>query len=128
MRKGLVIFLLVFHITGQLFLPCGNFCYIEQIPELFLDFKEANNSDSFFEFVQEQFIEHYYAAEEENEARPVPFHEACTAVMPVLAFHANIDIIPVSKEKDKPLTTYILKEYWVNCKTIFHPPKAFQVA
>jgi O-phosphoseryl-tRNA(Cys) synthetase len=64
-KKLFVILWLSFYTLGQVFLPQGNFAYIEQIPRLYADFCHTNHSTNVIDFINEQFLE--FGFEDKNE-------------------------------------------------------------
>jgi len=128
LKKAISIFLLFFYVSAQCFLPKGNFAYIEQIPHLYVDFCEANNTKDVFEFLEEQFFEIGFDESEadepfEKESKPVPFHEPCGQTP--LAFIQSIEtkLITFPEKMNAHNFIYILKEHWVHASSIYHPPK-----
>jgi hypothetical protein len=105
----------------------GNFAYIEQIPILYADFCEINDTDDVFEFMEEQFCEFTFAGEEdepfEKEAKPVPFHSTSMQVFVAFVEPVNTEFIHTEKTKRHNFI-YILKEYWVDASSVYHPPKS----
>ena len=128
MKKIVVILLLSFYCTGSLFLPRGNFAYIEQIPQLYSDFCTANNNTDFFEFLEEQFFEFeiFEGADEpyEKENKPVPFYALSSQLIMAMPIFQSTEISIHHTEKTKATFIYTLKDYWVYPTSIFHPPKA----
>ena len=131
MKNFFVILSLVFYATGQIFLPQGNFAYIEQIPHLYTDFCETNGSNDVCEFIQEQFLEFEFAFDlkneniplEENESKPVPFHTPCGQIPLALVQSIETELITFPEKINTHYFTYILKEHWVHAASIYHPPK-----
>ena len=127
MKKVTSIFLLIFYICTQFFLPKGNFAYIEQIPVLYADFCRVNNTKDVFEFLKEQFFELGFDDDEtdepfEKEAKPVPFH--APSIQTFVAFPGSESAGFIALETINPHSfIYILKEHWVHASSIYHPPK-----
>ena len=128
MKKTISIFLLAFYVFAQVCLPKGNFAYIEQIPVLYTDFCQANDTKDVFEFLEEQFFELGIDEDEagepfEKEAKPVPFH--ALNIQTFIAFSEPERTQFLNIETTNPHNfIYILKEYWVDASSIYHPPKS----
>lgn len=126
MKRTLSIFLLTFYVSAQCFLPMGNFVYIEQIPALYADFCQTNNTDDVFEFVEEQFFELGLPESDEDirdkEPKPVPFQTPSVQFFVAFAEPINVEFIHTEETK-KHHSIYILKEYWVDTSSVYHPPK-----
>lgn len=130
MQKAIYISLLSYYLAGQLFLPFGNFAYLQQMPKLYHDFEKVNGHSGVFDFVSEQFFDYDgifgFDDSQKNTAdkddQPVPFH--AVTVAPLLA------IVPLRQTekiilKETPLiihTEYLLKDYFTIPRFIFHPP------
>lgn len=129
MKKLVVILSLTFYTLGQIFLPQGNFAYIEQIPRLYNDFCHTNNSTDVFDFINEQFLEFGFDDEdknepiEDNEAKSVPFHSPCEQVPSALVISVNTEFIALPEKQTTHNFTYLLKEHWVDASSVYHPPK-----
>lgn len=106
----------------------GNFAYIEQIPALYADFCKTNDTNDVFEFLEEQFCEFTFAEDGEEEpfekeAKPVPFHS--TSVQFFIAFVEPVNTEFIYTEETKRHNfIYILREYWVDASSVYHPPKS----
>ena len=128
MKKSISILLLGFYVSAQCFLPMGNFAYIEQIPALYADFCQTNDTDDTFEFLEEQFFEFSFVGEEgedepaEKETKPVPFHATSAQVFMAFVELVNTEFIHTEETKRHNFI-YILKEYWVDASSVYHPPK-----
>ncbi|HTA62981.1 MAG TPA: hypothetical protein VK835_11015 [Bacteroidia bacterium] len=129
MKKFFVILSLSFYTLGQIFLPQGNFAYIEQIPRLYKDFCHTNQTANVIDFINEQFLEFAIGndeqdePQEENEAKSVPFYTPCEQVPLALVISASSDFIALSEKETHHNFTYLLKEHWVHASSIYHPPK-----
>ena len=127
MKKYFIILSLTFYILGQVFLPQGNFAYIEQIPRLYSDFCNTNNSSNLFDFINEQFLEFGFDEKnepvEDNEAKSVPFHSPCEQVPLALIISINTDFVALPEKQTAHNFTYLLKEHWVDASSVYHPPK-----
>lgn len=135
MKKFFVIAILTFYTLGQVFLPKGNFAYIEQLPNLYADFCKTNPTANIFDFFDEQFLDTAFGAYEddekepyeENDAKSVPFHTVYQEVPLVVVQSTNTDLKNFPQTKSQHNSIYILKDYWVHTSSIYHPPKT-QVA
>lgn len=128
MKKFFVILSLVFYTLGQVFLPQGNFAYIEQIPRLYTDFCHTNNSADVFDFINEQFLEFGFEDKnepvEEDETKSVPFYTPCEQVPLALVISVNTEFMALPEKETKHNFTYLLKEHWVDASSVYHPPKS----
>jgi hypothetical protein len=127
-KKVFVILSLSFYTLGQVFLPQGNFAYIEQIPRLYKDFCHTNQTTNVIDFINEQFLEFAVGDEqdepqEENEAKSVPFHSPCEQVPLALVISAYTNFVALPEKEAHHNFTYLLKEHWVHASSIYHPPK-----
>lgn len=127
MNKVVSIFLLFFYISAQCFLPKGNFAYIELIPALYSDFCKTNNTKDVFEFLDEQFFEFPFTEEDEDEpfekdSKPVPFQTPSIQTFVAFSEPTNTEFLSI-EEKTSNNFIYILKEYWVDGASVYHPPK-----
>ncbi len=127
MKKSISILLLTFYVSAQCFLPMGNFAYIEQIPTLYTDFCKTNDKEDVFEFLEEQFFEFTFAEEDEDEpfekeTKPVPFHATSVQIFMAFVEPVNIEFIHTEETKHHNFI-YILKEYWIDASSVYHPPK-----
>ncbi|MHB8260582.1 MAG: hypothetical protein ACYDCN_02635 [Bacteroidia bacterium] len=127
MKRLVSIFLVFFYILAQVFLPKGNFSYIEQIPVLYADFCKTNGTNDIFEFFEEQFFEFEFAENDadepfEKETKSVPFHAPC--VQTFVAFYETKSLEFLNLEETNSHNfIYILKEHWTDAPSIYHPPK-----
>src|SRR6185437_6004034 len=129
MKRVFVILSLTFYTLGQIFLPQGNFAYIEQIPRLYTDFCHTNNSADVLEFINEQFLEFAFDDEDKNEpidedeTKSVPFHSPCEQVPLALVISSNTEFIALPEKQTTHNFAYLLKEHWVHASPVYHPPK-----
>jgi len=117
----------VFYISAQCFLPKGNFAYIEQIPHLYIDFCEANNTKDVFEFLEEQFLEIGFDENDadepyEKESKSVPFHTPSAHSFVAFLSEQTTEFSNTETTRTHHFI-YILKEHWVHAPSIYHPPK-----
>lgn len=126
-KKFFVILSLIFYTLGQIFLPQGNFAYIEQIPRLYSDFCHTNNSVDVIDFINEQFLEFGFDEKnepiEDNEAKSVPFHSPCEQVPLALVISVSTEFIALPEKQTTHNFRYLLKEHWVHASSVYHPPK-----
>ena len=129
MKKVFVILSLTFYTLGQIFLPQGNFAYIEQLPRLYSDFCHTNNSADVLDFIDEQFLDFGFddkspnAPLEDDEAKSVPFHSPCEQVPLALVINSNTEFTALPEKQTAHNFTYLLKEHWVHATSVYHPPK-----
>ena len=129
MKRFFVILSLTFYTLGQIFLPQGNFAYIEQIPRLYADFCHSNNSADVLDFINEQFLEFAFDDEDKNapleddEAKSVPFYSPCEQVPLALVISSNTEFTALPEKQTTHNFTYLLKEHWVHASSVYHPPK-----
>ena len=113
---------------AQVFLPQGNFAYIEQIPDLYADFCKTNNTNDVFEFMEEEFFELSYEEfeadepHEEGAPKPVPFHAPNAQMFVTFSEPEQTEFI--NTETIHPHNfIYILKEHWVYTPSVYRPPE-----
>lgn len=118
-----------YYLAGQLFLPFGNFAYLQQIPKLYHDFEKINGHSGVIDFVSEQFFDYdgifglddsqKNAADKDDQ--PVPFHAVTVAPLLAIVTSQQTETLLL---KETPLihTEYILKDYFTIPRSIFHPP------
>ena len=129
MKKIFVIISLTFYTLGQIFLPQGNFAYIEQIPRLYVDFCHTNHSADVIDFIDEQFLEFGFDDEdkdepvEENDAKSVPFHSPCEQVPLALVISVSTELTALPEKETTHNFVYLLKDHWVHASSVYHPPK-----
>ncbi|HKC69159.1 MAG TPA: hypothetical protein VKG26_13065 [Bacteroidia bacterium] len=127
MKKLFVILWLSFYTLGQVFLPQGNFAYIEQIPRLYADFCHTNHSTNVIDFINEQFLEFGFEDKneplEEDEAKSVPFYSPCAQAPIALVNLVGNEFTPLPEKQNNHNSVYLLKDYWVHASPVYHPPK-----
>lgn len=113
-----------------MFLPFGNFAYLQQVPKLYHDFEKINGHSGVFDFVSEQFFDYdgIFGLDDskqnpaDKDDQPVPFHAVTVAPLSAIVTPPQTGKI-VLKETPVILTTdYILKKSFTITHSIFHPP------
>lgn len=134
MKQPLAFVLLLYYLFGQIFLPEGNFAYIEQIPDLYRQFALLNQENNPGEFFEEEFLDmdRFLGDNDdddpfEEEAQQVPFH-----ALPFnsISFYLSSEIIhlnDLTEGKNGFPPFYLLSDYCVDQAPIFHPPKSMSV-
>jgi hypothetical protein len=133
MKQSWTVALLVYYLFGQIFLPEGNFAYVEQIPDLYRQFALVNQENDPEEFFEEEFfdMDRFFGADDddpfEKEAQQVPFHPLPAGS---ITFYLACDAIRLNDPAEEknifppfPLAT----EYCVDQTPVFHPPRPISV-
>ena len=130
MKKAIYISLLFYYLAGQLFLPFGNFAYLQQLPKLYHDFEKINGHSGVIDFVSEQFFDYDgifgLDSPQQNPAdkddQPVPFHAVTVAPLSAIVTPPQTEKIILKETPVIINTEYILKKSFTIPRSIFHPP------
>lgn len=131
MKNFLLILLIIHYTIGTLFLPEGNFLYLNQIADIYREYEIVNGKTDFLTFIEENFFEFENKLGLENDdddpfknkEQQIPFKAISINVNPAFLIHVNeIDIKPEALACEKS-SFYLIKKYTTEITPIFHPPK-----
>lgn len=121
-----------YFLAGTLFLPNGNFAYLEQIPSIYREFCKTYGKTSFPEFLEDQFLEYgsvfideEYDEDEpsEKEEKPVPFQKPVNVVFNIFTEDLMVIKIICLQFHSVHNEYYRINNYTAYLQSLFRPPK-----